>query len=248
MRSRFQSCAAATVTVLAEPLRAREIAAERAQYSIAALRFFHPANMTPYVRCCCTLAGTENVSTTSSFNVVGGLIRNSEDSVLSKVDSTWALSDEAIRGLRAAGLDKLSELLKKEKRSKFEDELLDAVVIYSRNSLIDDVASRLIYVLAGVESILLRDSNEPIGKNIAERLAFLVGVTLDERISIRNTVACVYSIRSAFLHHGQMFDEMETLELFMKFVWRGFHRLIECSGGYQTKQELIEALETRKMQ
>jgi hypothetical protein len=247
-RSLFQGCAAATIKLTAEITRAQEVAEEEAEYSIAALRFFHASNMTPYIRCCCTFAGAERVSKMSALTVSSGMIDRWEDRIVPNLDSTWVLSEAEIRNLQNSGLDALSQLLARDQRSKFEDEVLDAILIYSRNSLLDDPASRLIYILAAVESVLLRDSNEPIQKNIGERLAFIVGETVDERMSIRDTVTCVYSVRSAFLHHGHALGEMDALELFMKYVWRGFFWLIMNREKFQTKQELIDALERRKME
>jgi hypothetical protein len=247
-RSRLQGHAAATTAVTAEPLRAQELAGEEAEYSIAALRFFHFANMTPYARSYCTFAGSENLPASSTLTVRSGMIEQWQDSAFPAGRLVWELSDQDIREFRDAGLDALSQVLTKDKRSPFENELLDAILIYSRNSLLNDVASRLIYILAGIESVLLRDNNEPIQKNIGERLAFIVGRTPDERMSVRDSLTRAYRLRSAFLHHGRALDEMDALEVFMRHVWRGFLFLIQNKHRFHTKQDLIEALERRKME
>ncbi|MGA2611357.1 MAG: hypothetical protein ABSH01_28250 [Terriglobia bacterium] len=247
-RSRLQGCAAATIALTAEPLRAQEVAGEEAGYSIAALRFFHAANMTPYLRCYCTPAGAENLLASSTLTVDSGMIQQWQDSASPTGNMEWVLSDQEIRELQSAGLDALSRLLARDERSPFEDELLDAILLHSRNSLFDDAANRLVYILAAVESILLRDSNEPVGKNIGERLAFVIGRTAEERTAIRDNVTHVYALRSAFLHHGRALREMDSLELFMRYVWTGFVALIHGMDKFRTKQELIEALERRKME
>jgi len=247
-RSRFQGCAAATIALTAEPLRAQELASREAEYSIAALRFFHGANSSPYLRCYCTINGTESFSSISTLWVKAGRIETWSDHSADTGGSVWTLPEDAIRELRKSGLDAMSQLLIKENKSAFERDLLDAILIYSRNSLFNDPANRLIYILAAVESILLRDNNEPIQKNIAERLAFVVGTTTEERIVIRNNVTQVYAVRSAFLHHGRPLAEMEALEVFMQHVWRGFVALIYDMNKFRTKGDLIEALERRKME
>ena len=247
-RSRFQGCAAATIAVTAEPLRAQEVAGEEAADSIAALRFFHFASVTPYARSYCTPAGSESLLSSSVLTVESGTIREWEDRAFPTGDTSWVLSEEEISELRSAGLDALSRLLTKDKRSPFENDLLDAVLIYSRSSLLNDSASRVIHILAAVESILLRDSSEPVGKNIGERLAFLVGRTLDERVLVRDSVTRVYRLRSAFLHHGRALEEMEALEVFTPYVWRGFLALTSDRDKFHTKNDLIQALERRKME
>jgi hypothetical protein len=247
-RSRFQGCAAATIALTAEPLRAQEVASQEAEYSTAALRFFHGANLSPYLRCYCTIRGMETFSSISTLLVRGRTIETWADRSADPGGSIWILPEDVIREFQDAGLNALSQLLAKDNRSAFERDLLDAILIYSRNSLFDDPANRLIYILAAVESILLRDNNEPIQKNIAERLAFVVGATTDERIVIRNNVTRVYALRSAFLHHGRALAEMEALEVFMQHVWRGFVMLICDMNNFRTKEDLIAALERRKME
>jgi hypothetical protein len=192
--------------------------------------------------------GMENLPVASTLVIREGTIEQWGQGVRSSPGSTWVISDQEIREFQWGGLDALSRLLAKDKRSPFEDELLDAILLYSRNSLFDDPANRLVYILAAVESILLRDNNEPVGKNIGERLAFVVGITPEERIAIRDNVKEIYDLRSAFLHHGRALREMDSLELFMGYVWRGFVALIHDMDKFRTKQELIEALERRKME
>ena len=247
-RSRFQGCAAATIEVIAEPLRAGEIAAEEADYAIAALRFFHPANGTPFFRSFCTVNGTENLSVSSLITVREGVINQWAKSSNLGVGSAWALPHRDIAMFQKAGLEALGSLLAKRDRSPFENDLLDAFLIYSRNSLFDDLVNRLVHILAAVESLLLRENNEPIQKNIGERLAFVVGITAEERMAIRDNVTQVYGLRSAFLHHGHALDEMEALEVFMQNAWIGFLALIHDSDRYIAKEELIAALERRKME
>jgi hypothetical protein len=164
-----------------------------------------------------------------------------------KSGSGWVISDAMVREFRQVGLDALSRLLSKGRKSVFEEELLDAILIYSRNSLFDDPANRLIYILAALESLLLRDNNEPIQKNLGERLAFVVGTTLDERIAIRDNVTRVYELRSGFLHHARALAGMDTLEQFMLYVWRAFVVLITDMDKFESKRDLIEVLERRKM-
>lgn len=247
-RSRLQGCAAATIALTAEPVRGQEIASQEAEQSIAALRFFHEANLSPYFRSYCAVSGTESASHTTAVWVQSGRIERWADDATSTPGSAWVLSGHSIRAYQQAGLSSLSQLLLKDKRSTFQSELLDAILIYSRNSLFDDPANRLIYILAAVESILLRSDTEPIQKSIGERLAFIVGPTARERILIRDNVTQVYGFRSKFLHHGRPLAEMDALEVFMKHVWMGFVELINRMDDFGTKADLIEALERRKME
>jgi len=59
-------------------------------------------------------------------------------------------------------------------------------LIYSRNSIATDISDKLLFVLVALESMLLKDSNEPLQKNIGERMAFLVGDSAQSRKVIAN--------------------------------------------------------------
>ena len=58
----------------------------------------------------------------------------------------------------------------------------------------NEVADKLVFVLVSLESMLLKDSNEPITKNIGERMAFLIGQSMDERKAIIQNVDVAYRI------------------------------------------------------
>lgn len=75
--------------------------------------------------------------------------------------------------------------------------------------------------LTVLESLLLKDGNEPIQKSLGERMAVLVGRTVDERLAVIKNVTDTYRLRSQFIHHGQSIgiDDMQTLQTFMVNTW-----------------------------
>jgi hypothetical protein len=75
----------------------------------------------------------------------------------------------------------------------------DALLIYSRNSVAITPADKLVYILVGLESVLIRNSNEPLGKNIGERMRFLVGDSVDSRKAVLANVDEIYKLRSSFI-------------------------------------------------
>ena len=95
--------------------------------------------------------------------------------------------------------------------------------------------------------MLLKDANEPISKNIGERMAFLIGNSVEERRAIIHNVAAAYSIRSKFIHHGESAEESGVVELFCTYGWQCFHALLHQIDIFTTKAALIEALENRKL-
>jgi len=160
--------------------------------------------------------------------------------------TAWALSKTDI-ALFPNVLDRLHNLAANQERTDFQQTLYDALLIYSRNSVAITSADKLVYVLVGLESVLLRNSNEPLGKNIGERMAFLVGDSLESRQAVVANVDEIYKVRSSFIHHGGAFEKIELLSSFMLNAWTCFTALLENADRYRTKNDLIAALEERKL-
>jgi hypothetical protein len=108
-------------------------------------------------------------------------------------------------------------------------------------------ADKLVYIFVALESMLLRNSNEPLGKNIGERMAFLIGNSLESRKAVVANVDAIYEIRSSFLHHGEHVEDLEVFSTFMLNAWTCFTVLLENANRYQTRDQLIAALEDRKL-
>ena len=102
-----------------------------------------------------------------------------------------------------------------------------------------------------MESAILKDENEPLGKNIGERMAALIGSTVDERKRILSNVAKTYSLRSSFIHHGKRIshDELETLKEFMMNAWRCLGSLVDVyhNNPTMTRPEFFAWVEERRL-
>lgn len=244
-RSAIQGCAGVVVKIRAEQKRAVDTARQQAEVAAGLLRFFSPANWTPKLRSYCVPLGTENVRRSAELFLENDSIKTYSRGVL---DSTqpWVLSNSYLAQFRMV-LDRVSALWRESKRSPFQQDLYDILLVYSRNSLAVQPADKLIYILVALESILLRNESEPIGQNVSERMAFLCGNSLAARKAIVANAKEVYRLRSAFVHHGQSIKDVEALSTFMLNAWTCFYNLIMTSEHYQTKDDLILAIENRKM-
>lgn len=244
-RKELQGFAAATIRLVAESERAFETAFEEAEKSLSLLRFFSPANLMPQLVSYCTPFGKGHLESQRLLRVLNGEILGSETRLAKTHEPAWVVSDDLIAAFKALGLDTLSGLLTREKRTEFEGALLDSLLLYSKSSLTKDTSEKLIYILAALEPVLLKDNTESLQQNIGMRLGFLIGKNPQERRSIKNNVTNTYQLRSQFLHHGNNIDDFKTLEIFMRNVWLGFHSLIQDLSRFKTKQQLIEELEER---
>jgi hypothetical protein len=80
-----------------------------------------------------------------------------------------------------------------------------------------------------------------------ERLAFLVGESKEKRIAVKENAVEIYRHRSGFIHHGRSIKDLGVLSTFMLNAWTCFNFLLVNMDRYQTKDQLIDWLEDRKM-
>ncbi len=129
----------------------------------------------------------------------------------------------------------LDELLKAEQFTDFQRDLFDALLLYSRSSLQKELADKLVYILVTMESMLLKNSNEPIQQNISERLAIFIGNSIQEKQEIIKVVKDIYALRSAFIHHGHGVSDVDIMTTFMKHTRTFFHQLILNKDRFRSK-------------
>lgn len=156
----------------------------------------------------------------------------------SDIDGALIYHAQALARLHDLALDRTTE---------YRRQLYDALLLYSRNSVTADVAEKLVFVLVAIESMLLKDGSEPITKNIGERMAYLIAKSLEARKAIVSSVDQAYRLRSAFIHHGNSIEDVETVRRFLVHAWETFRTLLYRIDRTDTKVSLIQELEDRKL-
>lgn len=243
-RSELQGLLAASVRVSAEHYKAAQIAQEKAENATSLLRFLAPANLNSRLTSFCTPVTRGAVLEVTKVFMDEGRIKIIDRSVPNLRNRAWLLDDSI--ALRPGVLESIQRLAS-DTSTQLSSALYDALILYSRQSLAVDVSDKLVFTLSALESMLLKDGNEPIQQNLGERMAFLIGQSSQERKDIVKNVRDVYGIRSAFVHHGQTARHVSIVDQFLIYAWTTFSRLLDLSVQYKTKTALIGALEDRKM-
>ena len=248
-RAELQGLAAATVRVRAEPSRAYEVALRESERAVAALRVYQvAATTTPEVTSYCALLGRENVEGIKHLEMENDRIRTTSDQTVGKPVLHWHLSDPEVRDYTTSmGFDEVSKLLALGKRTKFQETLLDALLLYSRSTREKDLAGKLVYTFAAMESVLLRNDTEPIQQNVGERMAFINEKTAEKRREVIRNFKTIYALRSRFVHHGHTIEERDTVWRFMIEAWALFTNLAKVSPRFETKEAFIDHLEGMKL-
>ena len=179
-RSKLQGTLAACVNITAERKAAQYVARLKVDHAVALLRFLSPVNQAVGMQSYCLLLGREKIEISTELFVTENKMRYNE-TVLERGPIGWDIDAD-----RTQFPDLLSLLhnLASNSGTEFRQLLYDALLLYSRNSVVADVADKLVFILVSLESMLLKDSNEPIAKNIGERMAFLIGESVEERKKI----------------------------------------------------------------
>lgn len=242
----LQGLAASIIKLIAEPQRAFEIALEETEKSIGVLRLFSPSIILPEITSYCTVLGKENQESLKCFILKEKKYYQSTSALVDKSNKPWIIGDSDLSMFKEI-LDILDNLLARTNITEFQDKVLDSLLLYSRSTLAKNLADKLVYILVALESILLKNENEPIQQNIGERIAFFIGETADERKSIISNLKKAYNLRSLFIHHGHTVEDLETLKEFMLNVWTFFCLFIQNSNRFNSKEQLIESIEKIKL-
>lgn len=243
----FQGYTAATILIEAEPNRANEIALEETHTALAMLRVFSVAAQEPLIFYPCSVWGSSNIDYAHFISLKEGNLHQLSIKTLDRRPEPEILNIHTIDKLFSAGLNILDRLLRSQNISLFQEKLLDSLILYSRSTVSKNTSDKLVYILVSLESIFLRNSSEPIQQNLGERIAFLIGNSIDERKKIIRVIRDAYNLRSRFVHHGGSVDDYDKMREFMLYARRAVISVIHASESVPTIEVLLDELDDRKL-
>lgn len=248
LRTELQGFTASTLTVKSEPDRAHELLLTMTQDSLSILRVFSIAAMSPKYTCNYYIKGSEKKQNATWITMKNNKLHRITKSVLNQqMTNSEFLDQNTINQHFRCGLAVINNILLKEKKTSFEEKVINFLIIYSKCTTTDILSDKLIYIFSAFESIFLKDSSEPIQQNLGERIAFLIGNTVEERIDIIKNLKIVYVLRSKVVHHGVSIRETESLEKFMLNTWVAITQIIEHTLSKETQLDFIDYLDNKKL-
>jgi len=245
-RSRIQGSLAACIRARAELKNAKQIAQSATDEAIGLLRFLSKVNLTCRLVSHCLPVGRENTLLAMELFVEDDAITSISNASIEQGPAGWSI-DEA-RSYWPGILESLDRLASDRETTQFRSDLYGALQLHSRQSVAADIPQKMLFVVAAIESLLLKDSHEPIQKNLGERMAFLIGDSLPARKEIVRNVEDFYRIRSDFFHHGESVraEETDVIDKFFFSVWFSLTRLLAQVDQYSTKEQLLASLDDIK--
>ncbi len=246
-KQKYQGFAAAFITLTAEPKRAYEVARRETEDALAVLQVFSIGMLVPGARCYWTLRGSERVESFDYLVLQGDRVKGGQSGYYRYRNTVSKISKALLGDLKSRGLELASDLLRLHDRNDFQEHLLNALLMYSRAALQDELSEKLLYMLVALESLLLRDETESIQQNLGERIAFTIGGDIDERKRIIKSTKDAYHLRSQFMHHGADVDDLKVMEEFMLYTHVFFQKVLRAIKLFSTKVQFLDTLENRKL-
>lgn len=239
----------AAVALRAEPLRAVEHALSEVERTMAILRYYSPSNFDPRATSRLVIAGTVAQIGPRHLLLRAGMLfaaaQTPNELLYRPVEKFNATT---LAQMRAMGLSEIDKMLRAETehRTPWQQQILKAVDLYGRASLAHDVRDKLLYVVVTLESIFLRHNEGALKKNVSERLAYLLGQSLEHRRHIIVTYTRAYEARSDAVHRGDSPENMAVLTDFLNYAWHAMNRVILENGQYATQDNFLSDLDDMK--
>lgn len=244
IRKKYQGYAAAVYEYKAEPIRAQEIAMDHISDALSILRLFSPSSFSSRLVSGIYEYGQGLMESKNLFLIGPVNLKFLEISKPISKGMRWKIPSYIISNPAMTGFNKI--LLNKYK-NKFNKKVYEALKIYSKHTLKNNPFDKLLYIFIALESILLRNNTEAIQQNLADRIAFSIEKSSNERQNVTRTIRKVYLMRSNYIHHGvQTIEEREEIDKLLDITWRMFIFLAHNINRFKTKEDFIKALEDLK--
>jgi len=160
----------------------------------------------------------------------------------------FELTEKRLELMRNKGYSDLITFFKSQRQTDFQKRLLNTIYWYGEaiNTQINfdtkeelksesdfkhlqyfNANQKFLKLMVALESILLFDENEPVTNNVAERTAFLLADTYEERKEIKTIIKDFYKKRSSIIHHGKSSPSIAELNQFSWIVQATIFKLTE---------------------
>ena len=236
----------ASIIVIAEPIKAKELAKNKIEATLSLLSLFSPAAFDPRALSYCSIYSKNTKNSLELWELDNTYKKlTSSESLVFEGSPFWQI-DETFKKIIESVSPLINSLLNSPLIS-FQKDLFDAIVYFSKSTLVSDFSDKLVYILVALETLLLNNSSPPILETVSRRLAFFLGKDIDGRKRIMKNFKDTYTLRSKFIHHGKTIQDIETFKEFLDIARLLFLKLLTNQKKYSSIQELIDEIEDRSL-
>jgi hypothetical protein len=232
-------------SVNAEPDRAYERAKEETRKSID---LFHFASKAIY-----------GISNNIKIGLKGEFLKStrrgylfSENHITTQNDTvgpveSFSVNETDLKRLKEIGFYKLSEFLAKKQPSQFEETLLRSVYWFSAAIRQEELEKSFLFMIIALETLFTIEHGNPIGVQIAEGTALILGDTIEQRRNIRDLIKKFYGFRSAISHGGKKQITEGDYYSLLNIVGSAIKILVGKSVTFHSQKDLLKWIDDLKL-
>jgi hypothetical protein len=134
------------------------------------------------------------------------------------------------------GGQRFGELLEKQlsgELNEIEQSVMQSLIIFGESRNEQNNNLRFLKLMLSIEYLLNTSSVEPIVSTICDRIAFMFGEHLDERICIAEDVKKQYNKRSRVVHHGKSEIGLQELDKLERYAIGIIHKFL-CEDEWKS--------------
>jgi hypothetical protein len=228
LRNEWQGHTAAVYHAIGDSSAVEASTIEYAERACALIRIVEPGNQSATQRSYLqpqtflAQAGSRSLlidPTDKTFTAPQGLVSNPPCGIRITRESFPKQWEEGL-------LRSLHELLSADPCSPFQDWLLRAALIYSRQRLSPEPIEKLIFAISALETMFFAGDRNAGRKIFKRRFSAALAGSEEYRKHVYDVVDNANRLRDGFLHHGKSVDDRHAIEEFLKNAWLFFWRLI----------------------
>lgn len=176
----------------------------------------------------------------------------SEDHINTTNDSvgpaeSFEVNETNLKRLEEIGFLKLSEFLVKKQPSQFEETLLRSVHWFSSATRQEDVENSFLFMIIALETLFTIEHGNPIGIQIAEGTALILGKDIEQRRVIKKLVKKFYGFRSAISHGGKKQITEGNYYSLLNIVGSAIKILVGKNDTFHSQEDLLKWIEDMKL-
>lgn len=246
IRKKYQGCAAIVVSVEADSSHAVDRGWEIADAAIGLLRLFSDAAGSPWDVCPWAILGSEIAPSRSAIVAHPDQKFSMRAARTKPGPKRSRISRRRLSEMQELGLNEISGLIAPEGLNEFASVVRGSVLTYSKGLTFPGISDRLVYAFSSLESLLLRDSSEPIQQNLGERMAFLLKKEPEARREIVRNVKDMYKLRSGYVHHGVSVEQENELDMFWLNAWTALLTAVGDVARFSRRVDFIDKIDDIK--
>jgi len=244
-RKKYQGKVYASIKVKGDKETCKRIAKEETEIALMALRFFSPTAFIPKIPSYFGIKGKTSIPSINFLVFEGQFPSNIEYGLEKKRIFNFIVDKVLISKMKKMGLENLSDLLLRDKKTKLEELLLNSLFLFSKAIISNNFEDKLVFFLVSIEMLLLKDTSEPIQSNLWLRLSFLTANKAEERKKVKKIIQKAYKLRSAYLHHGEKKENFKLLRDLQIHIWTALRNILISREEFTTKEDLLGYIEDK---